>query len=538
METTKALIQRKWFFPLLLMLLWLLAILIVDPYGEFPINDDWAYTKNVYELSVNRTFYVDDWPSMTLVSQVLYGALFTKVFGFSFSVLRISILLLSVASSLVIYLLLKKRCGNDLIAFILTVGFCFSQIYFALSFTFMTDIFFLSFFIFSVYSLINYLEHLRNRDYIFFILFCLIAVLNRQQGLLLPLLVVLPLLWKRKWTIKNCTIAFLPFVICLSGHFAYRYLLNIYNIIPGSMQDKEKFILVVKNLRLSVLHFQAGDMLMVAGWILVSCSAILLFCKPFSIAASPAIFFPVAIIIICITYPAWENFPNGNIFNANGIGPKILKDYWINIARKYNSPEWFKWLLKIISLGSVSIIVLNTLKVKNNFFDDKKVNHGFVLSLFFILLVYTLFSVINVYYFDRYVLPIGFVLLFINVPNVEKVKASFKFPLFVLAFIFYVAVVFEEKDYMNWQRTRWKALTSLQEQGVSPHFIDGGFEFNAWFKPGNVNPASDERSWWWVDKDDYMIANGNHPGYISKSFFTYQHYLPYEMDTLYVLQKN
>jgi hypothetical protein len=83
-----------------LLLFWVLLILIINPIGDFPLNDDWCYGKSVKTLYEEGYLKLYNWGEMTLVGHVFYGYLFTKVFGFSFTVLRCSTLLLAVLSSI------------------------------------------------------------------------------------------------------------------------------------------------------------------------------------------------------------------------------------------------------------------------------------------------------------------------------------------------------------------------------------------------------------------------------------------------------
>ena len=83
--------RLKTSFPYLgISLVWVLTILIVNPLGDFPLNDDWSYAKSVKTLFDTGQLKLYNWGEMTLVAHVYFGFFFTKVFGFSFTVLRFS----------------------------------------------------------------------------------------------------------------------------------------------------------------------------------------------------------------------------------------------------------------------------------------------------------------------------------------------------------------------------------------------------------------------------------------------------------------
>ncbi|MBC7865122.1 MAG: glycosyltransferase family 39 protein [Bacteroidia bacterium] len=529
--------EKNWFFPTLLGLLWLLVILIINPIGEFPINDDWSYSKNVFELCVKHKFYVDEWPAMTLISQTLYGSAFVKVFGFSFTVLRTSTLLLAFFSTQVLYRILKKKCGEPLYAFLLTAAFCFSQIFCTLSFTFMTDIFFLSFVIFSLHQLILYLDNKKTKHYILFIFFSFIAVLNRQHGLLLPLLIILPLLWKNKLSLKKIALAALPFIVCFLAHYTYGFLLRKFQI-PNGIQGMDRLVDTIKNPDYTLLYLRAGDLFTGTGWILIPCSLLLLRRTFGAHTKNILLFLIAAVVCLCICWSDLKIYPWGNVWSAYGIGPKILKDYWANIFPRFNFPDWIKWTIRISSLISIAIIITNSFKNKSKFFEDPNINRGFFLSAHLFLLVYLFFSMLNPAYLDRYILPPALFFLIVSTPSSEMLKGSSRF-----TFTFFVAGlcilgVLQVKDFMNWNRIRWQALADLNKKGVNEHFIDGGFEYNAWYKPGDrLANEFEEKSWYWVDKDDYIIANGNHAGYFVNAIYPYRHYIPFTTDTIFILER-
>jgi hypothetical protein len=531
-------VSRKWFYPLLLVLTWLITIFLVNPIGEFPINDDWAYAKNVFEISVHKKYYVDDWPAMTLVSQTVYGSIVSLLFGFSFTLLRISILLLAIASTVVLYFLLKRRSGNNTVSFLLTSGFSFGQIFCALSFTFMTDIFFLSFVIFSVYSLVCYLDNFKTRNYLFYIFFCLVAVLNRQHGLLLPLLIIFPLLRGTKLNLKKIISALLPFAVCISFHIGYRFVLRVYSP-QHRVHGLETFFNTLSAINLSERYLRAGDILMVAGWILIPCSIFLLF-APLASDRRKRITRLIFIFgsVMLVTLPAINHFPLGNVWGVNGIGPKTLKEYFVQSSEHFATPYYLRIIFSVLALISLGVILYHTLFRKKHFFQNEIFSRGFSLAIFFFLATYFVFLVLNESYLDRYVLPLAFFLLVLNVPEIGTLKrGTFFFPGIAVAILF-ITTVFQVKDFMNWNRTRWKAIGDLNALGINEHFIDGGFEYNAWYKPGKgYETTPDNKSWYWVDRDDFLVSGIKRENYSVKRIYCYRHYLPFTMDTLYVLEK-
>ncbi len=91
-------------YVLLLVAVFILSEIIVNPLGNFPLNDDWSYFKSVNILQNEGKYNIVDWGAMTLFTHLIWGFLFTKIFGFSFVVLRFS----TIVSSLIGILVLNK----------------------------------------------------------------------------------------------------------------------------------------------------------------------------------------------------------------------------------------------------------------------------------------------------------------------------------------------------------------------------------------------------------------------------------------------
>jgi len=100
------------FFISLLFTAWCIMLLVTNPTGNFPLNDDWMYARTVHYLVDEHTYKITDEYSPVLVAQVFWGALFCLPFGFSFIALRISGVVLGLLGILFLYLLLNKLSGN------------------------------------------------------------------------------------------------------------------------------------------------------------------------------------------------------------------------------------------------------------------------------------------------------------------------------------------------------------------------------------------------------------------------------------------
>src|SRR5947199_3953337 len=74
------------------------CFLLADPFVEMGIIDDWSYIKTAQVFAQTGHFAYNGWATATLGWQVLWGALFSKLFGFSFVHVRLSTLPIAMAS--------------------------------------------------------------------------------------------------------------------------------------------------------------------------------------------------------------------------------------------------------------------------------------------------------------------------------------------------------------------------------------------------------------------------------------------------------
>lgn len=96
------------------------------------------------------------------------------------------------------------------------------------------------------------------------------------------------------------------------------------------------------------------------------------------------------------------------------------------------------------------------------------------------------------------------------------------------------------RDYLEWNRLRWRATDDLTTNlKVKADEIDGGFEFNGlhFYNP-HYDPLDSKKSWWWVQKDTYLISDGPVPGYGTVKKYEYFHWLPPYTGQVLVLKKS
>lgn len=537
-----SIIGGKYKHQILLALLWILIFICVYPLGEFPINDDWAYSHNVYDLSENGEFKFSFFPAMTLITQTLWGALFCKLFGFSFFILRISTVVLAIATSYLFYYFIKKQTSNNKTALFGTLILVVSPLFIAQSFTFMTEIPYLFFFFSSIILFTSYCSTHKTSTFVIAIVVSIMALMIRQTAMILPIAFGLVWFITNRKSFKTILISGIPFLIGIIALISYKQWRIATNNIEGSYSDVSVLLDAILNFDVVYFLDRAGVVLFYLGMLLLPVSITVF--RKIRIRQRSVIRHLLFFLITLSFYFAMDGIPKGNVFYDFGLGPKILKDssFWINKGFSMHSIFWT--LLKISSFLSVLILLYFPWKkqkftdfIKPDFYSTQSKKRNLFLVL--IILGMASYLILNPIFFDRYTIPISSMLLLLILINI-KGKLIYTPGLIVIG-IMGISSVILSHDFYSWSRTKWEALNYLTiDKGISPTSIDGGIEFNGWNKAGpyNTTLTLKDKSWWFVTDDEYLISSGDFIEFRKIKSFSYQKLFPYTIDTIFILQKS
>jgi hypothetical protein len=151
-------------------------------------------------------------------------------------------------------------------------------------------------------------------------------------------------------------------------------------------------------------------------------------------------------------------------------------------------------------------------------------------------------------FFDRYLVPAILPLLAASVASLsleDRAKPSrtgeWILPVVasLLIGLFFVFSICGTRDYLTWNRSRWVALNDLMEsKHVNAEDIDGGFEFNGLHLYHRNYQRTSGKSWWWVNKDTYVVAFGAIPGYSVIGEYKYRQWMPPHNGSIMLLEKD
>jgi 4-amino-4-deoxy-L-arabinose transferase-like glycosyltransferase len=127
-----------------LSLLWIGAVIFVNPIGEFPLNDDSIYAHWPKSIVENTSSQINGLLAPNLMLQAAWGALICQLTGgFSLTALRFSTLLLGWLNIFIVFGWAKAVSKGKISALLITAALVFNPVYFSLCHTFMTDVPFL-----------------------------------------------------------------------------------------------------------------------------------------------------------------------------------------------------------------------------------------------------------------------------------------------------------------------------------------------------------------------------------------------------------
>jgi hypothetical protein len=169
---------------------------LVGAGADVPIIDDWVYAWSVEHILATGDLRVLDISAIYPVAHILWGAAFARVAGFSFASLRMSTVALAVIGCWSVYLTLRELNCRRSTGVLGALALALHPLYFALSFSFMTEIPFISL---SALALWSYVRAVHRDDTAAFWLgglFSIVAFLVRPVAILLPLSVLPVLMWR------------------------------------------------------------------------------------------------------------------------------------------------------------------------------------------------------------------------------------------------------------------------------------------------------------------------------------------------------
>src|SRR5262245_19481783 len=205
----------------ILILFYFAAAIPLHLFANVPFHDDWTYAWSVEHFLKTGKLEVLDWSVHYPLAQILWGALFCLPYGFSFSALRVSTVVLAWLGALALYGTLRElgRTRNEsLVATLILVA---NPVFFVLSFSFMTDVPFVSFANIAFFFIVRGLRRKKSFELGLGCAFTVCALLIRQVAVAIPGSLLLYFLFapsqrSRRYLLSTIAFCLLCFLVLIS----------------------------------------------------------------------------------------------------------------------------------------------------------------------------------------------------------------------------------------------------------------------------------------------------------------------------------
>jgi hypothetical protein len=541
---------------LLILGIWVIAALLINPRGEFPLNDDWTYARAVKTLLDGGGLNFPD-ISTNIIAQILWGALFCLPFGFSFTALRISTLTLGVIGVLALYRVLRDADADRKTALFGALLLAFNPLYLVLSYSFMSDVPFTAVSIVSLYFIVRGMRRNSRLELAAGFLFACLALLIRQTGLAIFMAFGLTYLAKSGLRLRNIFLAIIPVALGALVQVSWDLWMKYKHILPAHHSDRVAWVLSPRSYgSWQVAEPFAHGLIIVFVYLGLFLFPILLFVGRRRLAELCRSRLLTLATLACAAFAAyWLSYRRmplmTNVLYDLGLGPATLRDtflLWMPSLPKAGKAFWvmltYLGFAGAVVLGQATLVAIAKALERLSLPTAKRELLVMLLASGLVYLVPVAVLTAFGQAFDRYLLflvPLGMAIIILLVSDVDPGKAdSTLMPLAVASLVLYGAFsIAGTHDYLSWNRARWQALNNLAtEQRVPANDIDGGYEFNGWYLYDSKYQPTPEKSYWWVDGDDFMVTFGPVSGFTEVRRYRFRRWLPPAEGNVLVLRRN
>lgn len=510
---------------------WLTCVMLVGTHGEFPLNDDWAYARATENWLRTGSIERGGWTWAPVITNIIIGGIFQRVFGESFEVLRWSTIVVGATGIVGAYCLARELGAEIKSATVAAACVAANPIYFNLSLTFMSDVPFAAL---STWAMFGLARSLNRRSWGAAIgggVATIAAMLSRQPAMAIPVGFGASLLLTTWFRTRTWAIAAVVGVAAIAP-------ISLLGKLLGDARPEQVFTLgyfltgMLGEDRVSIYQvINAG-----------TCDIIYLglFLSPLAVAV---VRHRTHVVTGTATAVATAACVALYIRRPHPIGINLIRDFGLGpIETSARLPQWTWWCAAVLGAwcGGVGIAAIasdtrRTLDaVRAAALRPGMRAHTLLTMTTGIYLVVMLLAPVP---FDRYqvfaLAPLGALMASRAGWNTGRSYLGWALVAALGSF-----AVLGTRDYLEHHRTRWNLLTQLIAEGVSIQSIDGKFEFNGYYHYSNGaanRPVSERR---WVYDEEYIISS--HPsveGYEPHKCAEYHRWLPPDTERIYVLRR-
>lgn len=522
---------------------------------DLPLNDDWAYALGVRNLLAQGRFVLCDWAASTQLPHLAGGALFAKLFGFSFASLRFYNLAVSAAAVLVFYRTLEEFDIAPADRLLASLVFCLNPLFLVLANSFMTDVTYLFWMTLACWLFIRYLKSGAAAWLAGSGLCAAAACLTRQIGIALPLACTVSLAWERRLTWKNALLIWAFPLAAAAGYGLW------FKYVHGPTWASGNYVLAATLKHLSSpaafaskTLYRLFAVMMETGFVLLPLAAGCYACAggfpsgeepkadrkaqkgaarrraPKSLIVPLALAALVCFILFNGPLPYLEN-----TFSRSGLGTLTLGPAAAKPAAFFASSAFWYIFTALSAVSAALLLGASAFSLRTG--------NAAVRFVFAGALVHLAVSLAGAKFFDRYILTLLPWFALAGAIAAGKTKFSRKAAAAAL-FVVAAAGWAGEKDYLQWNKAKWE-LALKPRPGLAADAIVNGFDYEAWFNYEKnmaylkgLKPLKMIDEWEWQKVTGYsaMVSFSQRPGFAVADKIEYATPLSREKGTLYLLR--
>lgn len=523
--------------PLAILAFWAAAIAFINPRGNFPIDDDWDFAIATWRFAKTGHFHYTAFTAVSLRAQVLWGALWTRMFGESFDVLRWSTLVLCAATLFVVHRILLRAGVPRSGRVIATLALGFHPIFLWSSCTFMTEV---PFVFASSVALLCFIRGFDDDEVFWTIAGCaaaLTACFVRQTGVTLlaaPLLLAVVRRRKRDAIVIGVTFALFGLIFLFArewligsaAEFAIHYRMWTESTfrLPEQLAVLDHYATFnAQNSALFFLPLVAPLVLLFdkttrrADYLIAGVVSGALFARVLSLV-SAGLTMPYFVSPYCCDIFA------GNIFADFGLGPLALEGVY-----PFRLPYAGRLIITVASVVLATFLIWAVLRRAPRA-NASLLALGAALSGSLALFASGL-------YVDRYSLDSAWPLV-IALPLIlawqSRVVRGVAICGLAIVMIFSTLAV---QEYFSWNRARWNAINDLRASGVAISSINAGAEPFYLFELSHGDQKMRRIHQFGVPNRRFTVAFEPLPGKRLLRTYGYRGWLGLHQGTVYVLSE-
>ena len=527
----------------ILIVIWAAAMVVVWPRGNFPLHDDWDFALATWNFARTGHFHFTQFTAVSLRAQVLWGALWTKLFGQSFNVLRASTLALSLGTVILIDRTLARAQVARGMRMLAALALLFHPLFLWASCTYMTDVPYLFASAAAFYFFVRALQEERMAWLVAGCAAVVLAWFIRQSGVVLlgaPLALLIlhrPKRWRSFVAVIAAFVALFAALLVfkrewLSGApkmFAVHY--HMWQ--ESSFRLPEQIAVldhyVIFNAQNCALFFLPLTLPLAAllarprrGYLLLLAAIAAIVGFRIADLARAGYLVPYT------TRTLYSDILPGNLFINFGIGTPLLMDTFERaLPYPFALGSGARMLLTALSALLATLLVWALVRAFGG--------ANLVLRLAILTVaIGTLALFASGYYYDRYSLDSAWavcVALPMIIPWQKRLVRIAAVAALVLIAAFSALAV---QEYFRWQRARWTAFDDLRARGVAMVQIDGGAEAFGFYELANAPVAVARRG---HPPRDYAITFRPLDGYRVVARYPFRSFLGLRRGEIVALQK-